>query len=461
MNTVFKYALILAALTSGAKLVAQVDDDIYFSPKDIKPRQAVQQEQQQQQAPPATQPQDDYYNGKTQNSRQGRQQDNINYDDTRYSSRDFRYDDYYDYEYAARLRRFHSPYYNSGYYDPFYTNTYWYTGNPYHWGLSVYLGYNWWGPSYYTYSYTPGWYWGVSYGSPYYSSWGCGWGYPYYGYGSYMNGYSNGYWHGYYNGYYASHYNNYYYNSYDQNSTNNGTHYGPRRGLAGGSGTSGGGGSRGVIGGIAQSSASEPRQMSEIYQAAVSRGDVPSHVDQASMTHTQYQQNLNTRPNVSQPNVIDNRGNAIPSRSNETPDYGSPRHANMPDNSNSVPARPNNSGIEVIRPSSDRVKVYDNAPASQPVQPQQSQPEQRPNNSRPQNEQHPRESSTKVWEQPQRSNDTYQARPNNSSRTYSAPQPSSAPVYTPAPSAPTYSVPSSGGGGGRSGGSSGGGGRRH
>jgi hypothetical protein len=62
------------------------------------------------------------------------------------------YDDYYDYEYSSRIRRFYTPAYGYGYYDPFYTNSYWYDYNPNSWGVSIYLGYNWWAPSYYYYS---------------------------------------------------------------------------------------------------------------------------------------------------------------------------------------------------------------------------------------------------------------------------------------------------------------------
>ena len=56
-------------------------------------------------------------------------------------------DDYYDYAYTARIRRFHRPY-GWSYYDNYYTNSYWYDYNPNSWGVSIYLGYNWWGPSY-------------------------------------------------------------------------------------------------------------------------------------------------------------------------------------------------------------------------------------------------------------------------------------------------------------------------
>ena len=53
-------------------------------------------------------------------------------------------DDYYDYAYSANIRRFYSPVVGYSYYDPFYTNLYWYDYNPVHWGTSIYLGYNWW-----------------------------------------------------------------------------------------------------------------------------------------------------------------------------------------------------------------------------------------------------------------------------------------------------------------------------
>jgi hypothetical protein len=117
------------------------------------------------------------------------------------------YDDYYDYAYSARLRRFYNPYDGFGYYDNYYTNYYWYTNNPWDWGVSIYCGSPWWYPSFY--SFDP--YWGG-----YNNYWGFGhshWGW----YGN--NGWGNhGYWDGY--GNYASNY----YNSYDHNSH----YYGPR-----------------------------------------------------------------------------------------------------------------------------------------------------------------------------------------------------------------------------------------
>ncbi|MDD5571555.1 MAG: hypothetical protein PHD97_10455, partial [Bacteroidales bacterium] len=124
------------------------------------------------------------------------------------------YDDYYDYSYAARMRRFYEPSYGYSYYDDYYTNMYWYSYNPMDWGVSIYLGYHWVSPFFYM-GYSPWWHYSSWYMwdpwySPYYSY------YPWYHHGW---GYGNGYWDGYYDGLYSD----YYYNSYDGNSR----HYGP------------------------------------------------------------------------------------------------------------------------------------------------------------------------------------------------------------------------------------------
>ena len=162
-------------------------------------------------------------------------------------------DDYYDYSYASRLRRFHNPINGFSYYDAFYTNSYWYSYNPFDYGLSIYLGYPWWGFSYgwrnpyrgywgnmsCWYGYGNGWGFG-GYGNGWgYGGFGNGWGYGGFGYGGYWSGYNNGYWNGYndgvYDGYYG--YNNpYYYNSYD--GTN--YYYGPRNSTASNSPSTGG-----------------------------------------------------------------------------------------------------------------------------------------------------------------------------------------------------------------------------
>ena len=121
-------------------------------------------------------------------------------DQQNYSGDGYNQDDYYDYAYSAKLKRFYDPVPYGGYYNDYYTNSYWYDPNPWNYGFSIYMGYNWWGPSY-GYGYNP------YYGYPYY-------GYPYYG-GYGCGGYNEG----------------YYYNSYDKNSH----YYGHRGSDVGGS----------------------------------------------------------------------------------------------------------------------------------------------------------------------------------------------------------------------------------
>lgn len=114
-------------------------------------------------------------------------------------------EDYHDYSYASRLRRFGSDAPFNGYYDPWYTNHYWYSGSMDYWGTSIYQTYPWW--------YQPGgpanafgWGWGYAW-SPLMGggAWGLG------GYNPWMgnSGWGSA-WNGFYNG-------SLYYNSLDQN----------------------------------------------------------------------------------------------------------------------------------------------------------------------------------------------------------------------------------------------------
>ena len=51
-------------------------------------------------------------------------------------------DNYYDYMYSSRIRRFHRTYSSGmGYYNPFYTNSYYYNNNPLYFGNSIYSSY--------------------------------------------------------------------------------------------------------------------------------------------------------------------------------------------------------------------------------------------------------------------------------------------------------------------------------
>ena len=91
------------------------------------------------------------------------------------------YGDVYDYAYSSRIRRFYRPMVSSGYYyDPFYTNMYWYNYDPFYSGVSIYMGYGAM-PFYYPgYYYNPAFSWGMNWG------YGYGWGYDPFGF-SYWN----------------------------------------------------------------------------------------------------------------------------------------------------------------------------------------------------------------------------------------------------------------------------------
>jgi len=58
----------------------------------------------------------------------------------------FDMDDYYDFQFASRMRRFHRPMNRWGYFDPFYTNMFWYDPNPLFFGNSIYSTYAFWNP---------------------------------------------------------------------------------------------------------------------------------------------------------------------------------------------------------------------------------------------------------------------------------------------------------------------------
>jgi hypothetical protein len=162
-------------------------------------------------------------------------------------------DDYSDYSYSARMKRFNEPEKNAGYFDPVYTDPGNYdttnaqqaqagsSGDP---NVSLYFGagyggyapyssfgfsYGWgydpwgWGYGYpYSYWYSPTYWWDPFYfgycGYPYY--------YPYYSYGGYWDGYYNGYWDGYY-GYPYGGYGTYPYETYYGRRTTSGSGGGP------------------------------------------------------------------------------------------------------------------------------------------------------------------------------------------------------------------------------------------
>ncbi len=190
-------------------------------------------------------------------------------DGSGYDNQFYEWEDYTGYEYSSRIRRFHRPAGNMGYYSPAYVDRFYY--DPFYYspyapwsygtGVTIYMGHNpyrfhrhrypryrpyrttivytnnpWWfyGPGYSVttvYSYGPGWGWNNPYAwNPY--------GYnPYYPYGGY-SWYNTGYYGGYYGGYggYYAHCPTFYGAGpayFTTASTGNqNTHYGPRGALA-------------------------------------------------------------------------------------------------------------------------------------------------------------------------------------------------------------------------------------
>jgi hypothetical protein len=229
-------SLILGACTNTK--LATYKDDVYASPSEERlERERIAAEKKKQQEEEARREQEELAAQKAKEDA-----------NPIYKTPDYNKDDYYDYEYASRIRRFNEPVYGLGYYDNYYTNYYWYNGNPACYGTSIYNSYNWWGPSYgcnpygngvsvsFNYGY------GNPYGYPYGNPYGYGWNNPY---NSYWNGYYNGYNNGYFNGMYGYPYGynygypNYgggwgYYNSFDVNSGYKNVTYAPRTSHDGG-----------------------------------------------------------------------------------------------------------------------------------------------------------------------------------------------------------------------------------
>lgn len=179
----------------------------------------------------------DYSNSAPQESYSTTSQSSDGSGNTYVTNNYYNTDDYYDYSYSARVKRFYDPVNGYGYYDPYYTNSYYYDYNPASWGVSIYLGYNWWAPSYAYYApFSYGGF-GISFGWGYpYYGYGYG-GYPYYGYGYGYPYYGYGYGCGYPSYGYGGCYNPCYYNSYDH--YNSGVYYGPRGSIASAGGETG------------------------------------------------------------------------------------------------------------------------------------------------------------------------------------------------------------------------------
>ncbi len=221
--------LVLAVFFLGAcsaqKETSVVYDDVYYSSKPDNKKAATREQRTDSYTASEVYTSSEYIETRDAVSDDYYYEDERKYTEANYTGSEFDYDDYYDYSYSSRIRRFHNPNPGFSYYDTYYTNVYYYDYNPWAYGTSIYMGYNFWYPSYRPLvSVYFGWGW------PYYSY---GWGWPYYSYGwgwpYYYNSWGWPYYYGWNRPYYGCYYGHYYpydyyYNSYDYNSH----YYGPR-----------------------------------------------------------------------------------------------------------------------------------------------------------------------------------------------------------------------------------------
>lgn len=416
-------SLIAVALVFSASrtVVAQdgIYDDIYQAPTydtDTSPSNPLDGY--------STYDQDDYYQPQN-NNQQGApsSQQYVDENGDTYITNNYYgdyYEDDYDYFYASRINRFHRPIWGFGYYDPFYTNMYWYNYDPFFFGTSIYAGWGWGG------FYRPwGWGWNTGFGwGGWYNNWGWnGWGYsPYcysgWGMGGYGMGYNMGYNHGYWNGYYdgLAMGGMGYYNTYDVNS---GIYYGHRAG----SGSNGGSGIR-------------SNSLGDRYNRAAQQGLV-SHANRDNILQT-----ADARPVVGRTN-LDGFNTTVPSRKpsdNARPVQTTPSRTPAQDGTTPSRVPTTAPGRDAINQQGGNGKVPQPADRNPQVQPQrnpqslpqrtpqaapQRNPQSVPQRTQPQSIDRSRptyQAPARVPQRPQR--DVYQrgSRPNTTSPAYRAPQ---------------------------------------
>ena len=122
------FVLILSSCITIETTSSGFKDEIYYTAEQYS--DVAQQEEQELQS--------------YEENQEYQEEENEEYYNDEYSS-----DDYYDYGYSVRLRRFHGPTFGFSYYNNYYTNSFWYSGMPGHCGVSIYYGYNFWNPYYY------------------------------------------------------------------------------------------------------------------------------------------------------------------------------------------------------------------------------------------------------------------------------------------------------------------------
>jgi hypothetical protein len=327
-------------------------DDVYYSPGTAPAEVPVTSGQTGTQSSPS-----DYTPANQPSGERFQYSDQEQYSDEKgntYITNNYYIDDYYDYSYSSRIRRFHRPA-GFGYYSSYYTNSYWYDYYPPSYGISIYVGYNWWPspgcirypfyygyycprPYYYGYYYNPGYYWHS------------------YNYG-YWHGYNHGYWHGYHAGLYGGYYSQpYYFNSYDQTSY----YYGPR-------------------GSTGSNNATIPPTLATTFTSAVEKGEVPinprGHYDLSAdqvknnVSKQDPKNNIYTQPSVGKTESV----SPVFNPGTKTDDYAPAVRPGSKDQTDQV------------KPAVPREEPVKSQPDVRPTVPQQQPVRQEPTDSRPPN----------------------------------------------------------------------------
>ncbi len=368
-------------------------------------------------------------------------------------------DDYYESDYAARIKRFNGTGSSSDYYDEEYVSQDCYDCNSgSNWSFSMGVGvgmgmgysmsYGW--PYSYSYWNYPYYGWGYpSWGYPYY-----GWGWPYYG-GGYWAGYNQGYWNGYYDGYYGGGYYPYYgdyYNDYGRRGVTyrqrgrgaGGTTIPDRSGRAGTSNPSGTDRERTRETVVAGSGATMAARADQGVVAGSGRSgeDIRNREQQQSSdgrtgTATRERANESSRTqDLKKPASADRRATTNPQ------DRTTEKRYNKPKSYESLPQRQPRSSREYVRPEQSTTTTRQNNRNSTTTQPAASDTRSRE-----------RESSTynrssrpaPTVSQPSRSNSTRSSgsttRPATSTRSTSPAKTYSSPTRSQGTSSRSYSAP--------------------
>ncbi|MBK6521522.1 MAG: hypothetical protein IPG08_03885 [Sphingobacteriaceae bacterium] len=128
--TIFSASLLLISCKTSQ--LSTFNDDVYSDPTEEKRLHLAKMEAQKKQKA-----EQDAKDQAASDAQKAKDASNPYYQEPNYTS-----DDYYDYAYSSRVRRFGNPVYGAGYYDNYYTNTYWYNQNPNCYGSSIYGSYN-------------------------------------------------------------------------------------------------------------------------------------------------------------------------------------------------------------------------------------------------------------------------------------------------------------------------------